>query len=99
MTTTAEEALEQGWLEPAPTFFGNDGEAQDFFGKCYLSPWVLVRRTDPKPVPDEAHPAVIAMRDAAAKRRLPLSQKILDHLPHIEPRPRPFTYLYLRGGA
>lgn len=43
--TTREEALEQGWQTPAPTFFGAD--AVRALGKCFFSPWVVVRETVP----------------------------------------------------
>lgn len=91
MTTTREEALEQGWREPAPTFFGDD--AQAYFGKCNQSPWTLIRRTEPKPVLNTEHPAVKALleRDPELKKSSP---EVIALLPHIQPRPRPFQFLH-----
>lgn len=86
MATTAEEALEQGWLEPIPTFFGTDGQAQDFFGKCHASPWVLMRRTDP--------PAFIV--DPTFLKALEESGQDFVGDPPMVPsglRPRPMTYM------
>jgi len=97
--TTVEEALEQGWLEPAPAFFGGRTEdALTYFGKCRFSPWVLIRRTDPKPVPDEGHPLVRELRRREEEAGREVSQEILDSLPRITPRPRPLTLIWAGDG-
>lgn len=80
--TTREEALEQGWLTPAPTFFGEDAIAR--LSKCAFSPWVVIRRTVPKlhfpPMPGERE-ETRALRE---KHHLP---------PAIMPVERPFMYV------
>ncbi|QGZ16697.1 hypothetical protein PBI_DEWDROP_49 [Microbacterium phage Dewdrop] len=84
---TTEEALEQGWQEPAPTFFGTDGEAVAFLGKCRFSPWQLVRRTVP--------PEFIV--DPEFLRLLEETGQDFAGDPPMVPsglRPRPMTYMY-----
>lgn len=92
MTATREEALEQGWLEPAPTFFADD--LMIYLSKCHDSPWVLVRRTVPKPVLNYEHPVVQAVLAGRADRRPRPSDKfLLGRVPTLYPRPRPFMYI------
>lgn len=88
--TTTEEALDTGWLEPAPTFFGED--AQVYFSKCHNSPWVLIRRTEPKAIPlsedlpEGRLPALVA---AGMVERDPDTAQLM-----LKPRPRALTYMY-----
>lgn len=85
--TTSEEALEQGWLEPVPTFFGSD--AIDHFRKCASSSWVVIRNTVPAPVLDTGSPAVRAL----AAESMTVGPELRSRLPHLHPRPRPFMYV------
>lgn len=93
---TVEEALEQGWQEPAPTFFTED--QMIWFAKCHQSPWVLVRRTEPAPV---VAPWVIE-RAAGRPEELDLIERARKAgviLPSVMPISRPLTYMRLRDGS
>ncbi|QNJ55936.1 hypothetical protein SEA_RASPUTIA_46 [Microbacterium phage Rasputia] len=94
MTATLEEALEQGWHQPTPTFFGkNQDDVMVHAGKCRDSAWVLMRRTEPSPVIDTDHPAVVQALDYyKTVERIPTV--LAGYLPSFLPRPRPVTYAF-----
>lgn len=94
MTTTVEEALEQGWHQPTPTFFGkNQEDVMVHAGKCHQSPWVLMRRTEPEPVLRLDHRLVKqVIKTFGGEGAVP--PHVLGGLPHFYPRPRPLTYSY-----
>jgi hypothetical protein len=108
MTTTYEEALEQGWHSPVPTFFGqlNEGgttDAYDFFRQCPNSVWAMTELTNPKPVLDDGHPNVRrVLAELEARRGKPigpegLQERLVASLPHYDPLPRPLKYQRLNA--
>jgi len=73
MTTTREEALEQGWLLPVPTFFGplNDKGTTDAFDwarTCPLSEWAVTEMSDPKVTVEDVNYPVPYARPVLYKR-------------------------------
>ncbi len=98
MTTTREEALEQGWHSPVPPFFGGkdenaNQEAQNWFRQCPQSVWACIELTDPTPV---LAPWFIK---GMSEREVAFAQSALDRgvmVPHIEPRPRPMQFVRMQ---
>lgn len=88
--TAAEEALEQGWRTPAPTFFTEDQLM--WARKCHASPWVVVRRTLAYHELDVDHPAVVQTL-GYYKTVDAIPKALKNALPHSPRFPRPMTYL------